>query len=157
VRVQVVREELNILVNVGTFSSTQRKCTDKQNLLFSTLAPGTSFVLSTKMLYTWPHNRTMITAQLKWSVSVEKMMSKELKQSNNQRTSLIMGKNSLAGWKSTASFAWKKTKKYESMMRGKDTMIKILVSLIWLWKLFLTFLVLRLFVGPLMSIPWLPA
>ena len=38
---------------IGTFSSTQRKCTDKQNLLFSTLAPGTVFVFSNKILYTW--------------------------------------------------------------------------------------------------------
>jgi hypothetical protein len=36
-----------------TFSSTQRKCTDMQNLLSSTLAPGIYFVLSSKALYTW--------------------------------------------------------------------------------------------------------
>jgi len=37
----------------GTFLSTQRKCKDKQNLLFSTLAPGTVFIFSNKISYTW--------------------------------------------------------------------------------------------------------
>lgn len=36
-----------------TFSSTQRKCTDKQNLLFSTLAPEMDLVFSTKILHTY--------------------------------------------------------------------------------------------------------
>jgi hypothetical protein len=36
-----------------TLSSTQRKCTDRQNLLFSTLAPGIEFVLFNRALYTW--------------------------------------------------------------------------------------------------------
>lgn len=45
------KREKNIGQGVSvTFSLTQRKCTDRQNLLFSTLAPGMEFVFSNKAL-----------------------------------------------------------------------------------------------------------
>jgi len=39
-----------LLLLTITFSSTQRKCTERQNLLFSTLAPGVDLVFSTNCL-----------------------------------------------------------------------------------------------------------
>lgn len=119
-----------ILLTAGTFSSTQRKCTDKQNLLFSTLAPGTDFVFSTKILYTWPQKKkgtvkidiyiyicvcvvcVTVCCQNNWNIG-DSTSWKLLNIKN--RTSLIIGRNSLAGWKSTPSLLpWKKTWNYEN-------------------------------------------
>lgn len=110
-----------------TFSSTHRKCTDRQNLLFSTLAPGMEFVFFNKALYTWEgknnfHNLTFsyIYCFFTWS--------------KRKQTSSIMGRNSVAAWKKTGWFPWmnqpeKYQKKFENT--AKRTRNKSFVFLHW--------------------------